>query len=62
LLAGRLIWERVAIGTGAIVRVQVPVAALALAPALAIGLGVVLSLMTGRRASGLRPAAVLRAE
>ena len=62
LLAGRLIWERVATGTGAIVRVQVPVAALALAPALAIGLGVVLSLMTGRRASGLRPAAVLRAE
>ena len=49
-------------GTGAIVRVQVPVAALALAPALAIGLGVVLSLLTGRRASGLRPAAVLRAE
>ena len=52
LLAGRMVWERVATGIGAIVRVQVPVVALLLAPALAIGLGLVLSLMTGRRASG----------
>jgi hypothetical protein len=62
LLAGRMVWERVATGIGAIVRVHMPVAALLLAPALAIGLGLALSLLTGRRAAGLRPAVVLRAE
>jgi putative ABC transport system permease protein len=62
LLAGRMVWERVATGIGAIVRVHVPVVALLLAPALAIGLGLALSLVAGRRAAGLRPALVLRAE
>jgi hypothetical protein len=62
LLAGRIVWERVATGIGAIVRVQVPVVALLLAPAIAIALGLALSLFAGRRASGLRPATVLRTE
>ena len=62
LLAGRMVWERVATGIGAFVRVHVPVVALLLAPALAIGLGLALSLLTGRRAAGLRPARELRAE
>ena len=62
LLAGRLVWERIATGIGAIVRVDVPLAALVLAPLLAVGLGLLLSVLTGRRASGLRPATVLRAE
>jgi hypothetical protein len=62
LLVGRLVWERIATGVGAVVRVDVPLAALVLAPALAIGLGLGLALLTGRRASGLRPATVLRAE
>jgi ABC-type lipoprotein release transport system permease subunit len=62
LLVGRLVWERIATGIGAVVRVDVPLAALVLGPALAVGLGLALSLLTGRRASGLRPATVLRAE
>jgi ABC-type lipoprotein release transport system permease subunit len=62
LLVGRLVWERIATGVGAVVRVDVPLAALVFAPALAIGLGLGLALLTGRRASGLRPATVLRAE
>jgi len=62
LLAGRMVWERVATGVGAIVRVHLPVVALLLAPALAIALGLSLSLLTGHRAAGLRPALVLRAE
>ena len=62
LLAGRIVWERVATGVGAIVRVHLPVVALLLAPALAIALGLSLSLLTGHRAAGLRPALVLRAE
>jgi hypothetical protein len=62
LLVGRLVWERIASGIGAIVQVELPVVALLLAPAVAVVLGLGLSLLTGRRASGLRPAIVLRAE
>ena len=62
LLAGRIIWQRVVDGVGALVSVGVPLVAMVAAPALAIGLALLLSSVSGRRAAHLHPALVLRAE
>jgi hypothetical protein len=62
LLAGRLIWQQVVDGVGALLEVRVPAAVVVAAPLFAIGLGLVLAAFSGRRASGLKPAAILRAE
>jgi hypothetical protein len=62
LLAGRLIWQRIVHGVGALVEVRVPPVIVVAAPLFAVALGLVLAALTGRRASGLRPADVLRSE
>jgi ABC-type lipoprotein release transport system permease subunit len=59
---GRLIWQRVARGIGAVIDVQVPLPVLVLAPLVAICLGLGLALATGRSAAALRPVDLLRAE
>ena len=62
LVLGRFIWQRVAKGVGALVEVTVPAAVVVVAPMAALALALLLSLLAGRRASGLRPAVVLRSE
>jgi ABC-type lipoprotein release transport system permease subunit len=62
LLIGRLVWQRIVNGVGALVSVEVPAAVLLLAPLVAIGLGLLLSVFSGRRVASLSPASVLKAE
>jgi ABC-type lipoprotein release transport system permease subunit len=62
VIAGRLIWSRVVVGIGAVIKSVVPVAVVVGAPLAAIGLALLLSVFAGRRASGLRLAEALRTE
>ena len=62
LMAGRLIWQRVAEGIGALVEVRVPLFVLVGAPVVAVALSLFIAMFTGRRAAGLNPATALRAE
>ena len=63
LVLGRFVWQRVAEGVGALVEVTLPPAVLSIAPdGRPWRWRSCLSLFAGRRASGLRPAVVLRSE
>jgi ABC-type lipoprotein release transport system permease subunit len=61
-IAGRLIWSRVVVGIGAVVKSVVPVAVVVGAPLIAIGLALLLSVLAGHRVSGLQLAQALRTE
>jgi len=62
VLVGRVIWQRIVHGVGALVSVDVPRSMVLLAPLLALGLALALAVLAGRRVAHLRPAVELRAE
>jgi hypothetical protein len=62
LVAGRLVWQHVVLGVGAILETEVSLAALLLVPLAALAVSLLVAIVPGRRAASLHPGAVLRAE
>jgi hypothetical protein len=62
VIAGRLVWQRVAQGTGALVETVVPVWAWIVAPLAALVIALLVSLVPASRAAAVRPAEALRTE
>ena len=62
VLIGRVIWQRIVHGVGALVSVELSRPAVLIAPLLALGLALMLAVLAGRRVAQLRPAVELRAE
>jgi hypothetical protein len=62
LVAGRLVWQRVVEGVGALLETELSIAALVLAPVVAVAVSLVIAVFPGHRAATLDLGAVLRAE
>jgi predicted lysophospholipase L1 biosynthesis ABC-type transport system permease subunit len=62
VVAGRVVWQRVAHGTGAMVETVLPVWAMLAAPATAIVVALIIAVPSGWRASRHRPSVILRSE
>jgi ABC-type lipoprotein release transport system permease subunit len=62
VVAGRLVWQRVASGSGALIETVVPVWAMLAAPVAILGLAVLVAAVSGTEASMRRPAELLRTE
>jgi ABC-type lipoprotein release transport system permease subunit len=62
LLAGRLVWQRLVDGVGALLETELSVAAVILAPVCAVAAALLVAIVPSRRAATLSPGAVLRAE
>jgi hypothetical protein len=62
LVAGRLVWQRVVAGIGALLDTEVSVTALVAVPIAALLVALLVATVPGRRAARLSPAAILRTE